>query len=228
MKHCTLVLFLSLIACEQSNQSRAAGPQRFDEPLVQILSDLDTQNIPTPLEAVSSDAVVAELEEVKELVDSGEPYRADRSMSVVIRNGETLDAFARWTQTTAEEIASINNMNVRDPLIPGESLSLPVSDSETFEATREGAFERRIDRFLSRRGGLAGIEGYTVVTGDTAWDIARDVADVPTWILAAFNPDRSLDHLQVGDTLYLPVMTYVADAQEEIAMDISMEEGCAH
>lgn len=226
MKHSTLVLFLSLIACERSSPSRAAIPQPLNEPLVQILDDLDTQNIPSPSEEVAN--VEEEVVGVEEVIEGDEPGRADRSASVVIRTGETLDAFARWTQTTAEEIASLNGMGVRKPLIPGQTLLVPMSDTESFAAAREGAFERRIDRFLRRRGGLAGIEGYTVVTGDTAWDIARDIADVPTWILAAFNPDRSLDHLQVGDTLYLPVMTHVADAQEEVAMDFDMEEGCSN
>ncbi|MGB0639963.1 MAG: LysM peptidoglycan-binding domain-containing protein [Myxococcota bacterium] len=226
MKHCTLVLFLSLIACERSSPSRAAIPQPLNQPLVQILDDLDTQHLPSPGDVDSS--VEEEIVDVEEVIEGDEPGRADRAASLVIRTGETLDAFARWTQTTAEEIASLNGMGVREPLIPGQTLLVPMSDTESFAAAREGAFERRIDRFLSRRGGLAGIEGYTVVTGDTAWDIARDIADVPTWILAAFNPDRSLDHLQVGDTLYLPVMTHVADVQEGVAMDFDMEEGCSN
>jgi hypothetical protein len=40
--------------------------------------------------------------------------------------------------------------------------------------------------------------------------------------LAAFNADKSLDHLSVGDTLYLPIMTHVVD--NEMPMDDLSEE----
>jgi LysM repeat protein len=227
MKHFTFALFISLIACERSTPSRAASPMNATETLVQ-LSTLDEHIVDSEMIPLALQAEDAVTEPQKEVVDGGEPERADRSETVVIRSGETLDAFARWTHTTVEEIASINHLDVREPLVPGRPLWLPITDPESFAATREGAFERRIDRFLSRRGGLAGIEGYTVVTGDTAWAIARDTAEVPTWILAAFNPDRALDELQVGDTLYLPVLTHVADAEEDLTVDYAMEEGCSH
>ena len=79
-----------------------------------------------------------------------------------------------------------------------------------------------MERYLSANGGLAGIEGYTVRTGDTAWAIAKEIAGVPSWVLAAFNSDTSLDRLSVGATLYLPIMTHVADAEQpmdELSLD---------
>ena len=133
---------------------------------------------------------------------------------VTVRSGESLDRLSRWSAASVEEIAARNALEITAPLVPGQVLQIPIADREAFEASRNGALESRLERYLASNGGLAGIEGYTVRTGDTAWAIAKHIAGVPAWVLAAFNAGESLDHLSVGSTLYLPIMTPIAEAEE--------------
>ena len=129
-------------------------------------------------------------------------------IDVRVRPGESLDHFARWVGTTVEQIAAINEMEVTAPLYPGMSLMLPLDDHlrPSLEAARNADVELRLSRFIDRKGGLAGIAAHQVRTGETGWDIARKEAGVPVWVLSAFNADKDLGRLSVGDTLYLPIM----------------------
>jgi len=130
------------------------------------------------------------------------------AIDIRVRPGESLDHFARWAGVTVEDIASFNEMNVTDPLYPGMGLMLPMEESQrgALETARNADVEQRLARFIDRKGGLAGIAAHQVRTGETGWDIARDVAGVPVWVLAAFNAEKDLGRLSVGETLYLPVM----------------------
>ena len=99
--------------------------------------------------------------------------------AVTVRAGESLDQLSRWSAASVEEIAAQNGLEITAPLVPGQVLRIPMADREAFEASRSGALESRLERYLAANGGLAGIEGYTVRTGDTAWAIAKHVAGVP-------------------------------------------------
>ena len=37
-------------------------------------------------------------------------------------------------------------------------------------------------------------------------EVLRVAEDVPLWVVAAFNRTVELDHIRIGDTLYLPVV----------------------
>ena len=146
--------------------------------------------------------------------DSAVALGGDAFIAVIVRAGESLDRLSRWSAASVEEIAARNALEITAPLVPGQVIQIPIADREAFEASRNGALENRLERYLASNGGLAGIEGYTVRTGDTAWAIAKHIAGVPAWVLAAFNAGESLDHLSVGSTLYLPIMTPIAEAEE--------------
>ena len=93
------------------------------------------------------------------------------------------------------------------------------------ETARSADVEQRLARFMDQKGGLAGIAAHQVRTGETGWDIARRQAGVPVWVLAAFNVDKDLGRLSVGETLYLPIMgeqlgqAFDAAAAQVIQMD---------
>jgi len=129
-------------------------------------------------------------------------------IDIRVRPGESLDHFARWTDSTVETIADFNELEVTAPLYPGMGLMLPLDESQraTLEQARNADIEQRLARFIDQRGGLAAIAAHQVTTGETGWDIARKTAGVPVWVLAAFNTDKDLGRLAAGDILYLPVM----------------------
>jgi len=151
-------------------------------------------------------------------------------VDIRVRAGETLDHFARWSNSTVEELAEINEIKVRGSLLPGQALILPIeeSDLEAFEAKRVADAEAKLARYISKRGGLAGIAAHEVRTGQTAWHISKREAKVPLWVLAAFNTKVNMDALKAGDTIYLPVMGQTLgdrfDAQAEATVGGTVAE----
>ena len=221
MKHVIPLLFATVGCSQPPQRSSAFDPEVSTDARLESVSP----SLP-PLEPALVEALEPPSEGSGRLSDesNGSDRRADDNervvtdedafMAVTVRAGESLDRLSRWSAASVEQIAARNDLDITAPLVPGQVLQVPIADLEAFESSRSGALERRLERYLAANGGLAGIEGYTVRTGDTAWAIAKHVAGVPAWVLAAFNGGESLDHLAVGATLYLPIMTQVAETEE--------------
>jgi hypothetical protein len=143
----------------------------------------------------------------------------ETAIDVRVRPGESLHHFAQWANTTVEQIADFNEMDVTDPTYPGMALMLPMGEDQRaqLETIRNTDVEQRLARYLDRKGGLAGIAAHKVRTGETGWDIAKTKASVPMWVLAAFNTNKNLSHLSVGDTLYLPILGTTLSTQFDAA-----------
>ncbi len=226
MKH-VLTLTIAMIGCSEPAQRSAFDPQSTAErasaqPEHTVIRSGDAsashELVEDPVEGSVGEAVEDfSIPDEPVALGGGATYS-----TVTVRSGESLDRLSRWSGASVEELAALNELEITSPLIPGQVMEIPIADQEAFDASRNGELEKRLERYLASNGGLAGIEGYTVRTGDTAWAIAKQIASVPSWVLAAFNPDRSLDHLSVGDTLYLPIMTQVADNEEPMD-DLSIE-----
>lgn len=218
MKHAIPFLFAAVGCSQPPPHSSAFDPQAAADRRVASVPPLTP-----PPEVVLAEAVAPSIHEPEHPSDESKaldsPAVSDapvalEAAAVTVRAGESLDQLSRWSAASVEEIAAQNGLEITAPLVPGQVLRIPMADREAFEASRSGALESRLERYLAANGGLAGIEGYTVRTGDTAWAIAKHVAGVPAWVLAAFNAGSSLDHLSVGATLYLPIMTSVAAVEE--------------
>ncbi len=227
MKH-AFTLLIATVGCSQPAQRSAFDPkpvaqQPPDSPLSGGSGLAASVEHDTAVETEGSNAVdMTSVQPLRKAETSTPSEAMEDVIAVTVRAGESLDRLSRWSDASVEEIAALNAIEITAPLVPGQILAIPIADRESFESSRNGALELRLERYLAANGGLAGIEGYTVRTGDTAWAIAKDIAGVPSWVLAAFNGDASLDHLSVGATIYLPIMTHVADA--ELPMDeISVE-----
>ena len=220
MKHAIPFLFATIGCSQPPPHTSAFDPSASANARVE-----PSPPLPSAPEPDLAEAVASAVEETDHPVgapnasdhrsdhDSSSVLGKDALTAVTVRAGESLDRLSQWSSASVEAIAARNALEIAAPLVPGQVLQIPIADREAFEASRSGALESRLERYLAANGGLAGIEGYTVRTGDTAWAIAKHVAGVPAWVLAAFNAGESLDHLSVGATLYLPIMTQIAEAE---------------
>ncbi len=136
-----------------------------------------------------------------------------------LRSGETLDHFARWSGLTVEEIAESSALSVVARHDVGTEIVIAADDDlrATIDASRDAHHADRVERFLSRRGGVVDHATYTVRTGDTAWHVARQNGDVPVWIVEALNPTVDLDDLRPGQRLTLPVTADMVPSDDAVA-----------
>ncbi|MEC7948253.1 MAG: LysM domain-containing protein [Myxococcota bacterium] len=139
-------------------------------------------------------------------------------VDIAIRIGENLVGIASVAGVSVEELAEANDLDPREPLHPGQHIRIPVSGAlaAAFAEARDFARAGRLDTYVSGRGGLVGVESHAVRTGETAWEIARERAGVPVWVLSAFNDGTSLDSLGIGQRIRFPVFAdSVAAAEPE-------------
>jgi LysM repeat protein len=136
-----------------------------------------------------------------------EPPSSIEGVPIMVRAGENLVGIASVAGVSVEEIVDANGLDARDPLQPGQALIIPLEGdlAHAFAEARDFARADRLDRYVSGRGGLVGVEAHAVRTGETAWAIAKEQAGVPVWVLTAFNPDTSLDSLGIGQRVKVPV-----------------------
>lgn len=216
----------TLLACADADPAVVAAPDRLALSAAPVLDEaLADQSLaeealvlePLVLEPRVLEPRVLEPLTEEPLAGAGDaPLARVEQVEVTLRHGETLVVLAQQAGVTAEELAERNGLDVTAPLVAGQALLVPVHlvSADQLEADRAAAFERRLDRYLRGRGGLAGVSTHRVRTGETAWSIARDRHGLPTWVLAAYNPDLDLDHLRIGDALQVPVL---ADTVADLA-----------
>ena len=165
----------------------------------------------TLVETVAPELHVAESVPEAPLAIASEPEAP--TVSITVRSGESLVLLADFANVRAEDIADLNGIGVKDAIVPGQTLRVLAVDEADFTARRDTWLAGKVERYLSRRGGVVGLADRRVGTGDTAWSIAREQGRVPMWIVEYYNPDTDLDRLGIGDQLTLPVFAdTVADA----------------
>ena len=99
-------------------------------------------------------------------------------------------------------------MDLGEPYDAGTEILVPVIGEELarVERLRDEHHTRRLEGYLSGRGGALGSEFRSVRTGESAWRIAKNEG-MPIWVLASYNPSVDLDELRPGQQLMLPVLS---------------------
>ena len=223
MSRTVLILSLFVVACAETPVEVLEVSETHDT------SRSMSEAMPPEAEVTADVAVTEEEPEpsVEEVVEVTTPPPAvdGGGHEVTIRPGESLVRLAGWTPMKAEEIAEYNGVSVQGTLYPGEVLLLPLTEEEIvdLERSRNGYQDDRLERYLGKRGGLVGVDGHRVGTGETAWGIAREHGELPMWVVSAFNKELDLDRLSIGDTLHLPVLgdTVTLTAVEEEPLEVS-------
>ncbi len=195
-----------LVSCTNPAPVRPTAVELTDT----IVEETPVASHPAPpvesiaLEALPLEAIPPEV---------GETTPEPPSVAIEVRSGESLVLLADFADARAEDVADLNGIDVKDAIVPGQTLRVPTDDAIDFGARRDAWLTGKVNRYLARRGGVVGLDDRRVGTGDTAWSIARDQGRIPMWIVAYYNPDTDLDRLGIGDHLTVPLFgDTVADA----------------
>ena len=134
--------------------------------------------------------------------------------SIVVEPDESLGHYASWLGLrSASSIRKLNKLKSSRHVRMGKIIYLPVkkqAQKEQFNQQRLDYHQELQDEFRTRFK-IAGVETYTVLSGDSAWSISNKQG-VPLWLLKRYNPRLfSGTQSQPGDTISLPVIETVAD-----------------
>ena len=183
-------LLIALTGCNRPEDTQQSPPDISSQ---RALDHAELLDEPTSekesLEVLAQ--VLAPVEEVIDVDTSG-------SFELQVRPNENLVLIAEWADIPVDLLLDANpELDAREALYPGQTLIVPVADATPLEQGRALWIQGRLDRFLVRHGGVAGVEEVRVRSGDTAWGLAQDVG-LPLWVLDAYNQNLNLDGLRVG------------------------------
>ena len=133
--------------------------------------------------------------------------------SIVVEPDESLGHYANWLGLrSASSILKLNKLKSSRHVRIGKIIYLPVkkqAQKEQFNQHRLDYHQELQDEFRTRFK-IAGVETYTVLSGDSAWSISNKQG-VPLWLLKRYNPKLfGGTQSQPGDTINLPVIETVA------------------
>ena len=202
------ILAMSRTAVDESAVDTAQEPAapvdlEVAEVAVTALAETTTVESPVPADTIASEEVV------NDEVVTGTAY--------VLRRGETLAHFARWSNLPVEEIAEASGLDLAGTYDVGTDILVPVAaeDVARLESLREEHSARRVTGYLASRGGSNGTDVHVVKTGETAWGIARNNQGIPLWLLESYNPSVELGALRPGDRLVVPLLNDSVAAAED-------------
>ncbi|MCP4805390.1 MAG: LysM peptidoglycan-binding domain-containing protein [Proteobacteria bacterium] len=201
------LIALSLLACSFSDSSEptaeAPEPIEASEP-----AELEAIEI-TPSDQMASIDLEVLLDTDAPELEATDAPPAPETFAVQVRSGENLVLIAGWGDVSVEDLVATNDgLDPADPVFPGQEIQLLGGEEESiaYTASRQAFVDAKLERYMNRRGGLVGVDEHRVETGDTAWGLASEVAEVPMWVLAEFNNNGDLDRLRIGDRVMLPVL----------------------
>jgi len=212
MKLVSIFVSIGLVACGGDREVVATSP----EPSSDVASQVDLQ---ASLSEIEFEAELEEIEESEEylLAMAGEEANAENeaevgpvepTTTIRVRAGESFVTLASCSGVTPTELAELNSLSVRDPLMAGQEIQVPVWGEELaqFDDSRDARESRRLERFIESKGGLVSVSPHAMAYGDTVWGVAVQDAGLPFWVVEQFNRDTDLNSLGIGDEIYLPIL----------------------
>lgn len=166
--------------------------------------------------AVESTAQSTDADSLRNLLDTlpdlgirvadadGEPVYTIR-----VEAEETLGHFADWLGIGGPaKLRALNQLRYGRAITVGQRLKLPVQNArmaELFEQRRTD-YHQVLSESLKDHYNLAGIESYTVQSGDSPWLLSARLG-FPVWLLYRLNPVLRTAQLKPGQTLVLPKLS---------------------
>jgi membrane-bound lytic murein transglycosylase D len=132
-------------------------------------------------------------------------YGVGAGDTVVVQPGETLGHFSDWTGVDSQTLRKLNRLNKNAQVTVGRKIKLELSKvtAAQFVAVRKEYHHHVQEAFFAAHR-IAGTENYTVKRGESLWTVALQHGDLPTWLVAQYNPDVDFHDIRPGTTIALP------------------------
>ncbi len=120
---------------------------------------------------------------------------------------ETLSHFAEWLGASKRVLRRLNRMGRKQSIRMGQKLKLTFRrvNPEEFEQTRLEYHKSLEDDFFETYR-IVRTFHHTIRKGESLWGLAREVYEVPFWIMARYNPGLFNSSVAVGVKVTFPVV----------------------
>jgi membrane-bound lytic murein transglycosylase D len=175
-----------------------------------------TQNAPLAAQKVSApprEPVTRNQTESAALLPAGPPtggadttdYGVAADGTVVVQVGETLGHFSEWSGVDSQRLRALNKLHQNARVTVGRKIKLDLSKvtADQFTAARRDYHHHLQEEFFAAHR-IAGTESYVVKRGESLWTIAQQHADLPSWLLAQYNPDVNFSDIRPGTAIAVP------------------------
>ena len=186
---------VTIVASNEAVVEETSGDERTTEPLANEFAATLLGRIQTALLADPSDYTVA----------------SDKSIEV--QELETLGHFGDWLEIKTQRLRDINGLAFRTPLAVGQRIKLDLDtvDAKVFEERRIAYHREQQDSFF-RQHIIIGVTEHTIRSGESIWILALRQYKVPVWLFRQYNPEISLDRVQPGTKVQMPLLSDVDSA----------------
>jgi len=183
---------VAIVASKAAVVEEAPGEELTPEALVSAFAATLLGRIQTALLADPSDYSVA----------------SDKSIEV--QELETLGHFGDWLEIKTQRLRDINGLAFRAPLAVGQRIKLDLDtvDAKVFEERRIAYHRAQQDSFF-RQHIIIGVTEHTIRSGESIWILALRQYKVPVWLFRQYNPEISLNKVQPGTKVQMPLLSDV-------------------
>lgn len=126
---------------------------------------------------------------------------------ITVQPGESLKLYAEWLGIKRTNLIALNSLDATVQISPGQQILVPLDtvNPDAFEEKRlDFLLETEEDFFSAYR--VVGQKTYTVISGDTLWDLCYNKFDIPLWLLERYNSSINLAKLQNKQELIIPLV----------------------
>jgi membrane-bound lytic murein transglycosylase D len=144
---------------------------------------------------------------------------------ITVSVNETIGHYADWLGIPTWRIRRLNRMRGRSTIHLSGKLNIPVEGTKALEefAQRRLEYHMAIEEDFYTRYKIVDVKRHRIRRGETLWDICNEDGIMPLWLFKKYNKHIALDHLNVGTTVWIPVID--EKTEEDLALEAMESAG---